>query len=200
VNERVVEVPFVWRNLDLPLGAKVLDFGCNESLLPVQLASLGYDVSGVDLLHYAYRHPAFRFQQRNLVGAFQSEAFDGITSVSVVEHIGLGGYGEEVVARTTDVEVMEELYRILKTNGLLILTIPFGRKFTGSQYRVYDQKGVEELLSKFAVENVEFYRRSDKLYWMPCDHDEMKDLPSGEEPDNASRSVNGVMCIKARKR
>ena len=60
--------------------------------------------------------------------------------------------------------------------------------------------GIEELLSKFVIEKVEFYRRSDGVFWTPCIGDDIKDLPSGDEPDNPGKSVNGVMCVKARKR
>lgn len=201
VNERVVEVPFVWRQLDLPLRSRILDFGCVDSLLPIQLASVGYEVSGIDLRPYSYTHPNFSFQQRNLVDAFAQDTFDGVMSVSVVEHIGLGRYGDESMPGDSDTKVMDEICRILKPGGMLILSVPFGRKFDGNRYyRVYDQAGIDRLLSNFSIENQEFYRRYDGSYWVSCSGDDIADLASGDEPDNPSRTVNGVFCVKARKR
>ena len=42
-GELLIEVPFVLRNIR-PLNAKVLDVGCCESLMPIQLAMIGYEV------------------------------------------------------------------------------------------------------------------------------------------------------------
>src|SRR4030042_5037324 len=53
-NERIVEIPFVYQNLNLPKKAKVLDFGCCESKVSIELSSLGYNVTGVDLNDYPF--------------------------------------------------------------------------------------------------------------------------------------------------
>src|SRR5438128_10791201 len=54
VLERVVEIPFVFQNLALPKGSKVLDFGCNGSPVCLHFDSLGYRVTGVDLHSYHF--------------------------------------------------------------------------------------------------------------------------------------------------
>src|SRR5260370_5607254 len=56
-TERAVEVPFAFQHLALPEGARILDFGCCESKLAIELASLGYKVMGVDGHDYELRHP-----------------------------------------------------------------------------------------------------------------------------------------------
>ena len=49
MNERIIEVPFAIHALSaLPRGSRVLDLGCTESSLPMQLAALGYQVTGFD--------------------------------------------------------------------------------------------------------------------------------------------------------
>src|SRR2546428_9643071 len=52
VVERVVEIPFVVRHVPPVANTRILDFGCTESPLPIHLASLGYQVTGVDLRPY----------------------------------------------------------------------------------------------------------------------------------------------------
>ena len=54
INERIVEIPFVFQNLILKKGSKVLEFGCCQSSLAMQLASLGYRVTGVDFNDYEF--------------------------------------------------------------------------------------------------------------------------------------------------
>ena len=46
VNERIVEYPVVFKSIREP--GRVLDIGCVSSRLPIQLASLGYDVHGLE--------------------------------------------------------------------------------------------------------------------------------------------------------
>lgn len=73
VTERIVEIPFVLRNLDCPPGARILDFGCAESPVCLHLASLGYKVVGMDLNPYPFRHPNLQFLQ----GDFLQNSFPG---------------------------------------------------------------------------------------------------------------------------
>ena len=62
MNERIVEVPFVFRSLSsLPNGAKILELGCAQSYLAINMASIGYKVWAVDLVDYDLTHPNFRF-------------------------------------------------------------------------------------------------------------------------------------------
>ena len=95
VNERIVEIPFVHRHIDIDgTGKSALEFGCTRSELALQLAALGYDVYGVDLRPYPFTHPNMKLYQGNLLDLNDQMEFDLITAISVLEHIGLGVYGE----------------------------------------------------------------------------------------------------------
>ena len=59
-EERMVELPFVFKYIRRP-PASVLDIGCVESSLPVQLAMMNYDVTGIDIRDYCYRHTNLQF-------------------------------------------------------------------------------------------------------------------------------------------
>jgi len=94
VVERVVEIPFVLQNLPPVAHARILDFGCTESPLPIHLASLGHRVTGVDLRPYPYAHPGFKFVHGDFIQAgLPSGEFDAVVAVSAIEHCGLGQYG-----------------------------------------------------------------------------------------------------------
>ena len=59
MTERSIEIPFVISAVTsgVESTASVLDVGCAESLLPFELASLGYRVTGIDLREYPMDHP-----------------------------------------------------------------------------------------------------------------------------------------------
>ena len=45
INSRIVEMPFVFQNIPDNKQLKILDFGCSESALPIQLATMGYKIT-----------------------------------------------------------------------------------------------------------------------------------------------------------
>ena len=61
VNERVADYPFVHQNVGISLNGKgrILDVGCHGTKLVIELASLGYEVYGIDGIKYPLEHPNF---------------------------------------------------------------------------------------------------------------------------------------------
>jgi len=93
ITEQTVEYPLLFQQLG-PDIRKVLDFGCVEGLLPMQLCALGYYVTGLDFQPYPFSHPNFDFIQTDILGWEPTEnEFDAVISVSTIEHVGLGAYG-----------------------------------------------------------------------------------------------------------
>jgi len=93
INERIVEIPFVIQNIPVSTDVKILDLGCMESSLPIHLASVGYNVIGVDMRPFPYSHPNFKFIEADIVNLpFPDEDFGAVSCVSTLEHIGLSFY------------------------------------------------------------------------------------------------------------
>ncbi len=194
-NERVVEMPFVFQNISLKKGASILDFGCTDSKLPIELASLGYKVTGTDLRSYKLRHPNFNFVmgyfQKN---SFRDASFDAVTAISAIEHCGMSDYGEEKFEQG-DYKIVKEINRILKPKGQFIITVPFGMKARAPGYRIYDLKSLHELLRDFRIKKEEFYIGLNQKSWVPSTDEEL------EKTDSATRGyVQGVACVLAEKR
>jgi len=193
-NERTVEMPFVFSNIRLQEGAKILDFGCADSKLPIELASLGYKVNGTDLRKYSLKHPNFTFTQGDFRrNSIQDKSFDAITAVSSIEHCGFSDYGEEEF-ENGDYEIIKGFHRILKPKGALILTVPFGKRGRTRGYRVYDYKQLLELLRDFKIKKEEFYIGKGRDHWIPSTAKELETLDS-----IAAGFVQGVACIVAEK-
>lgn len=139
VSEQVVEVPLVLRHLR-PQDTRVLDFGGFESLLPLSLAALGHHVTVLDQRPYPFSHPNLRAACRDIFGELEGvqRDFDAVVSISTIEHLGLGGYGD-VRRENGDRLGVERLWSLVRPGGRLLATVPAGAAAVHGGYRVYDR-------------------------------------------------------------
>jgi len=197
INERIVEIPFVFQNLKLPKGSKILDFGCGQSKLSLELASLGYRVTGVDLNDYDFTHPNFKFVKENfLKNGFSDEYFDAAIAVSSIEHVGLNAYGENFMDEEDgDYKTVLEIRRIFKTGGKFIMTIPFGKRGKSLTQRFYDKKALFNLLNGFKIEKVDCFIGLGRKRWTSANIDEAEKIDSVSTGFN--QAVACVLCSKS---
>ena len=88
MNERIVELPFALHSvMSLPTGSRILDAGCTESPLSIQLAAMGYQVTGYDYRPYPYTHPNLDFVQGDLLNLpFGDETFAAALCTCLAVH------------------------------------------------------------------------------------------------------------------
>ena len=160
VNERIIEIPFAIQAVaGLPKGIKILDLGCTESPLPLQLSGLGYQVTGFDFREYPYQHPNLTFVQGDMTQLpFENETFHGVMCISTLEHVGIGFYSDPRQVAQADKKAMAEIIRVLKPGGIFVLTAPYGIKAQTDHQRVYDQKGIEDLLGALNVQERRYFK------------------------------------------
>ena len=189
VNERIIEYPEIVRLLR-PSGA-VLDVGCVSSRLPVQLASLGYEVHGLDLRDYQFSHPNFHFHKGNIFDWKAPKRFDSVIFLSTLEHIGLGVYGEAAEQDTyADARAIERVREWLAPGGQLLVTLPYGKAGVTSKHRIYDEARLARVFPEahFRRTRAHYYKRVGGN-WMPASAGELHDVASPELP------VNGVAVL-----
>lgn len=184
-TERIVEYPQLFRWIR-PRGL-VLDIGCSTSRLPIELASLGYKVYGVDIRPYPFRHENFVMVQSDLYEWNSPNRFDIVTAISSIEHFGLGQYGDTAVD-DGDRRAIERIKSLIKPQGQLILSVPFGRRGVTELHRVYDSEQLQELLADFTWVESRFFQRRDQD-WIPCEVEDLKNVPSNAIP------VRGVAIL-----
>lgn len=164
LTERVVEYPFVRRNL--PKQGRVLDVGCLQSTLTGELVEAGYEACGVDIRPpHPHHQPNFILCDAEQL-PFRENSFDATVSVSTTEHIGLISHGVEHIypAYKVDPEgdrkATVEMVRVTKPKGVIIITLPYG---LGKPYwlRIYNKQSLTHLLESLnCVWNFEYYIRT----------------------------------------
>lgn len=194
-KERIVEVPFVLQHLAQGTGARVLEFGCYGSTLCIELASLGYQVTGVDLRHYPLQHPNFQFLRGNFLGLdIPHDSFDYVVAISAIEHAGLGAYQEHKIA-DGDRATIHRIQQILRPGGRLLMTVPFGKRELAPTYRVYDPKSLQEAIGKLNLVEVRYFMaRENRSCWLPATADQLAEVDSVAEG-----WVKGVACVVCEK-
>ncbi len=184
IGERIVEIPFLYKNLDFHKINKILDLGCVGSKISLQLASLGYKVVGIDYRPFIFKHKNLEFIQGNFFNIdLPAESFDCVICISTIEHIGLPAYNIKRFEQG-DKKTIEKIYNLLKKGGKLILTVPFGQAIVNHFARTYDQKSLKQLIQRFKIHEFEIYERS-KSGWILSNNS-----------SNKFEKVACVVCVK----
>jgi 2-polyprenyl-3-methyl-5-hydroxy-6-metoxy-1,4-benzoquinol methylase len=182
VNERIAEVPFVFRTLaSVPPGAEVLDVGASESTLCLSLATSGYHVTAIDPRPNPLSHPNLRVVVGRIEEWDEGGPFQAIICVSTIEHIGVGAYDQDGVDTRADLAAVRRLHELAAPGGLLILTTSYGRSGADEFSRTYDQRGLDELLEGWEVRERMFLARVDETTW--------DSLGSSELPEESEREI-----------
>lgn len=192
-SERIVEVPFVLRNLPYPFRGKVLDVGYRESEISYETASLGFETWGIDLRPPLVNYSGVRYVR----GDIRSESlprryFNVVIALSTVEHIGLMAYGNDKVDIDGDLHALQAIHGILKPSGRLLLTVPFGQLGKTSWYRIYDYRALHSLLTRagFQADIEDFWLHRGNGGWAPVPWTQAQQIDSTEK-------VQAVACVVA---
>lgn len=161
-TDRYLEYPFAIRNLPKP-KARILDVGCSGSYFPLLLAAFGYETYCLDIRKYEILNTLkisnLVFKQEDIrKTTFADNFFDAVIAISSLEHIGLAGrYGSNEDKHGDGIAV-NEMKRVLKENGTMILTLPFGKAKVIRPYsKIYDEEWISDLIGDLKIEQEEYY-------------------------------------------
>lgn len=175
VNERVIERPFAFNHLP-NVKSKILDVGCADSIFPLEMASLGHSVTGIDIKNYQFTHPGFTLTRGDITKTpLPKGHFDVVTCISVLEHMGLEfalGEKPQKVDSRKDKQCMQIILDCLKNDGRLILTTPFGNSHVKPEGRIYSQEDIDDLFREFVIEEQKYYIKEGK-HWIKREKDEI---------------------------
>ena len=154
------EYPWITANLRLERGMSLLDAGCGTSALQYLLSHAGVRVHGIDPnedvgWHGIDRQLAKRFEcdiEYRKEGieniSYEDNTFDRVVCASVIEHCRATHVENEAMTPQTEVDralqrrMMEEMVRVLKPGGILVLTtdlnIPRNSSLLEANVNVYN--------------------------------------------------------------
>lgn len=170
-SSRIIEHSYAFGKLmELPKG-KALDIGCvaRHNYISPSLSMNGWEVTGIDIRNeWQFHHPNFTFIQGDIRETkLDSHYFDVVTCISTLEHIGLAGYyGNRVEVGDGDLQAIEQIKRVLKPNGKLILTVPYCKNyFVRPGARIYDMSRLNKMLNGFAFKDKVIYLQDKNGDW-----------------------------------
>jgi len=196
-SEQIVERTWIYRQLaSLPAGLRILDMGCGDSTLPIELASSGYSVTGVAARPYKLEHPNFRFLQGDIVDTDVGRNFDAVVALSMLDRVGLGGRRD---AREADMELESAIARVrevLTPGGMFLLSAAYGIAAVTPQQRIFDGSELRRLLSGFAIQTAQYAVRVNRRVWMaPVDESNAASRPY----DPSTYSPGALALLACRK-
>jgi len=189
-DSRVIEYGFTLAKIaEMPKG-KSLDVGCiarHNYLIPMMCFD-GWDVFGIDIRDgWGYQHPNFTFVKGDIrENTFKDGEFDMVSCISAIEHMGTTSYyGETKIEDNADYIVMQEIKRILKPGGTLLITVPY-RKVGEARpgYKIYDQSFMA-MFGDMEIADEVIYKKDSVKGWIPADRE---------------IEVEGVLCLAVRKK
>jgi len=213
LDERVVEYPWFFSRLpDTP--GKLLDAGSvlnydyvlshkaltNKNICIFTLApeSESYCNRGISYVYGDLRQTCYR-----------DDYFDWIVSISTLEHVGMNNtlfYTNDTSKDESDPEshlqALSELRRILKTSGVLYLTLPFGRAQIHGWLQVFDTDMVQKLLDVFRPSSSrETYFRYINSGWQISSPGECRDARYFDPSDGGTvrtdfAAAEAVVCLE----
>lgn len=192
---RLIEYPILFQYLKRD-SKEILDFGCAEDVLSLNLAIMGYKVTGLDFRQYPFEHKNLRFIKADILQWDPPlEQFDTIVSISTIEHIGLSVYGDPK-CKDGDMIAIRKLWSALRKGGDLIVTVPAGKSCLQRDMRIYDRKAIENLFPK--VDTLRFFYKPDRYsMWEETTDDVISELVYDDY--NAFSPALGVAFIVATK-
>lgn len=224
LDERVIEYPWVLSKL-LPYGeeSRFLDAGStlNHAFIMEHplvkrhkwtLLTLAPERKCFANLGVSYVYDDLRAMP------FKDDCFDAVFCVSVIEHVGMDNTGYTADKsyqqnRPRDyLSAIDEMKRVLKPNGWLFLTVPFGRYENHGWFQQFDSALLSDLVSQFRPRKDErVFFRSTPQGWQQCPEDNCKSLgywvaPKADSLANEKSrqpappvSATGLACIALQK-
>lgn len=144
---------------------------------------------------YEFRPPELALDRLNTQPAdltalpMQDQSLASISTMHVVEHLGLGRYGDPI-RPDADLAAMNELQRVLTSGGDLYFVVPVGRpRLAFNGCRVY---GYEQIIASFDnLDLVEFALVEDDAVGGP--------LIRNADPDRVAKQTYACGCFHLRK-
>lgn len=109
-------------------------------------------VTYVDIRPLSFHWEGFVFKQGTITDLpFENDVVTSLSCLHVIEHIGLGRYGD-TVAPEAYIDAAKELTRVLAPGGILLLGTPVGReRLCFDAHRIFDPQSITDAFSELQL-------------------------------------------------
>jgi SAM-dependent methyltransferase len=162
ISERAIEYPWVYKNIADLKNRRVLDVGAKEGLPTTDLL-----LENQNIVYTIDINASSSREKGNLIAvkgdiistSFEDGFFDAVIVVSTLEHIGVAGrYGISDSNELGDFQAMQEIFRVLKPEGRVLVTVPYGLGRSLPLNRLYDISRIEKLFKDFEIITCQYFR------------------------------------------
>ena len=218
LDERIVEIPWALSKLNSK-EEKLLDAGSSLNFKEIieldkiknkDLSILTFDP---EKNNYSEERISYIYSDlRDL--PFKNNLFDSVISISTIEHIDMDNsiYGWNENNKVIDqqkksysyLKVIDELIRVLKSGGQLLITFPFGKFENHGFFQQFDDEmltKITTIFDKFGSYEQTFFKY-EKEGWRFCEKDECAEIVSynphtgkGKLDDGAAH-CRSVCCLE----
>lgn len=131
---------------------KHIDIGSHHKF--ISLLSKVTDLTMVDIRPLSLNMKSINFQKGDILNLpYENESIDSLSSLCVIEHIGLGRYGDKIDPLGSE-KAFKEISRVLKKGSNFYMSVPVEEndKVYFNAHRAFDEKRLfENLLLNFEI-------------------------------------------------
>lgn len=219
IDERIIEYKWLFNEIKKSSQKKILDAGSTLNFKyilekiyknnKIYIKTLYPENKNFPELGISYIYGDLR------ENFFSENYFDTIVCISTLEHVGLNNnlYSNHKINNNNNknninlddyLKVIDQFKKILKHNGILFLTIPFGKKMTLEHLQQFDEEGIKRIINQFNPSKLDLKFAQYKNYiWSECKmndclNNEIRTFSSKKSIDNAAsaRSVCLIRMVK----
>lgn len=133
-------------------------YDVGSSVKTMAIISQFVPVTMIDIRPIEVKLPNFYFIKGSILELpFEDNSIESLSSLCVVEHVGLGRYGDELDPFGSE-KAIKELKRVLKINGILFLSVPVDseNKVYFNAHRAFTRDYLLELFDGFTIEEEKY--------------------------------------------
>ena len=183
IDERIVEIPWIMRELEKIRYGKILDAGCtlNFNYLIKRIIKNKNNLTFVNIFpeKNVFKSNLVEYKTQDISKLEQDgNIYDIITCISVLEHVGFDNSMYDL-KKTKDIykidinlykNALVELKRVLKNDKWLYLTIPFGKKTIFRNYQQFDINDLNSIIKIFSPKQFKtYFYKFENLQWNEVD-------------------------------
>lgn len=164
--DRAIEYPWALKHVDITQG-NFLDVGSTVGtmfrdhladnvevyIINQETEQRFKDVKGVNAITGDIRNTQF-----------ETNKFDVITCISTIEHIGVEGRYHVKADPLGDKNAMNEMLRILKPGGKLLLTVPYGAKDMLPINKLYNKSRIKDITKGYNIISSEYQKYDERFH------------------------------------